>query len=99
MPAVSSHPDSLCSNWTTARITDLVKRRFKKRPCWYQIEVVKAFYAGQDIIGCAPTGAGKTLSFWIPLLMAQEDGESISVFLLNPLSHNLPSNLLVRQPS
>jgi hypothetical protein len=31
-------------------------------------------YAGKDVIGCAPTGTGKTLSFWIPLLMALEEG-------------------------
>jgi superfamily II DNA helicase RecQ len=36
-----------------------------------------ALYAGKDVVACAPTGAGsagKTLSFWIPLLMAIEDG-------------------------
>ncbi|XP_006462458.1 hypothetical protein AGABI2DRAFT_137143 [Agaricus bisporus var. bisporus H97] len=65
--------DSLPSEWTTERITNLVHQRFNKRPCWYQIEAAKAFYAGRDVIGCAPTGGGKTLSFWIPLLMARED--------------------------
>ncbi|EKM75475.1 hypothetical protein AGABI1DRAFT_21298, partial [Agaricus bisporus var. burnettii JB137-S8] len=71
---------------TTDRITDLVQRRFKKRPCWYQIEVAKAFYAGRDVIGCAPTGAGKTLSFWIPLLMAQEENPGRILFVISPLN-------------
>jgi len=28
-----------------------------------------ALYEGKDVVGCAPTGAGKTMSFWITLLM------------------------------
>ena len=33
-----------------------------------------ALYAGRDVVACTPTGARKTFSFWIPLLMAIEDG-------------------------
>lgn len=66
---------------------DLVQRRFNKRPCWYQVEAAKAFYAGRDVIGCASTGAGKTLSFWIPLLMAQEDNHTRKIlFVISPLN-------------
>lgn len=86
MPAASSPAASLPAHWTTERIVDLVQRRLNKRPCWYQIEAVKAFYAGQDVIGCAPTGAGKTLSFWIPVLMAQEDGLEKFLFVVSPLN-------------
>ncbi|EKM74280.1 hypothetical protein AGABI1DRAFT_24096, partial [Agaricus bisporus var. burnettii JB137-S8] len=80
---------------TTDRITDLVRRRFKKRPCWYQIEVAKAFYAGQDVIGCAPTGAGKTLSFWIPLLMAQEENPGTILFVVSPLNVLAAQNVAI----
>jgi superfamily II DNA helicase RecQ len=42
---------------------------FQKRPCMWQINVCLAVLAGeQDIISIAGTGAGKTLSFWLPLL-------------------------------
>jgi len=51
-----------------------VQEKFRKHPCWYQVKTALVLYAGKDVIGCAPMGAGKTLSFWIPLLMALEDG-------------------------
>jgi ATP-dependent helicase YprA (DUF1998 family) len=86
MPAVPSHPEFPCSDWTTARVIDLVQRRFNKRPCRYQIEAAKAFYVGRDVIGCALTGAGKTLLFWIPLLMAQEDRHKKILFVVSPLN-------------
>jgi ATP-dependent helicase YprA (DUF1998 family) len=86
MLAVSPTHDSTSSAWTTERITELVLRRFDKRPCWYQLEAAKAFYAGRDVIGCAPTGAGKTLSFWIPLLMAQEEKAKKILFVISPLN-------------
>ncbi|XP_006463784.1 hypothetical protein AGABI2DRAFT_152855 [Agaricus bisporus var. bisporus H97] len=86
MPAVHSRAESSQSPWTTTHIVNLVQRRLQKRPCWYQIEAAKAFYAGRDVIGCAPTGAGKTLSFWMPLLMAQEDGLKKILFVVSPLN-------------
>jgi superfamily II DNA helicase RecQ len=86
MPAASPQPPSQPSAWTNERIIDLVQRWLQKRPCWYQIEVAKAFFAGHDVIGCAPTGAGKTLSFWIPLLMAQEEGMKKILFVVSPLN-------------
>jgi hypothetical protein len=73
-------------NWTTERIREATQRRFQKRPCWYQVEVAKAVHAGKDVLGCAPTGAGKTLSFWIPLVMAIEDGEDKVLFVISPLN-------------
>ena len=52
----------------------------------YQVKTALAIYEGQDIVGCVPTGAGKTLSFWIPLLMAQEDGKDKMSFVVTPLN-------------
>jgi superfamily II DNA/RNA helicase len=86
MPTVPSPHACASLTWTTERITELVLRRFNKRPCWYQIEAAKALYAGQDVIGCVPTGAGKTMSFWIPLLMAQEDKLNKILFIISPLN-------------
>jgi superfamily II DNA helicase RecQ len=52
-------------------------------------------YAGKDVLGCAPTGAGKTLSFWIPLLMAIEDGEEKLMFVISPLNVLAKQNVQV----
>ncbi|KAG6805668.1 hypothetical protein H0H92_014517, partial [Tricholoma furcatifolium] len=57
--------------WPIQKIRDLVMEKFGKRPCWFQVKVALALRAGKDVIGCAATGAGKTLSFW----MALADGE------------------------
>ena len=38
------------------------------------------------MVGCAPTGAGKTMSFWIPLLMALEDGHDKMTVVVTPLN-------------
>jgi superfamily II DNA helicase RecQ len=72
--------------WTIKEICDLVEKRFNKRPCWYQIKVALALHAGKDVIGCAATGAGKMLSFWIALLMAMEEGEDKMIFVVTPLN-------------
>ena len=63
------------SGWSIFKISNLVKQKFGKWPCWFQMKIAMALYEGKDVIGIAPTGAGKTLSFWIPLLMALEDGK------------------------
>jgi len=73
-------------SWTIKRIRDTTEAKFGKRPCWYQVKTALAIYEGQDVVGCAPTGAGKTLSFWIPLLMAQEDGKDKMSFMVTPLN-------------
>ena len=73
--------------WSIKEIRDLVEKRFNKRPCWYQIKIALAlYYAGKDVITCAATGAGKTLSFWIALLMAMEAGEDKMIFVVTPLN-------------
>ena len=72
--------------WTIKEIRDLVDKRFNKRPCWYQIKVALALRAGKDVVTCAATGAGKTLSFWIALLMAMEDGDNKMIFVVTPLN-------------
>ena len=72
--------------WTIKEIRDLVEKRFNKRPCWYQIKAALALHAGKDVITCAATGAGKTLSFWIALLMAMEEGEDKMIIVITPLN-------------
>ena len=72
--------------WTIKEIRNLVEKRFNKCPCWYQIKVALALHAGKDVITCTATGAGKTLSFWIALLMALEEGEDKMIFVVTPLN-------------
>ena len=72
--------------WTAMKIHELVKAKFDKCPCWLQIKIALALYAKKDVIGVAATGAGKTLSFWIALLMALEEGEDKMVFVVTPLN-------------
>ena len=37
-------------------------------PCLWQIHVVRAILDGNDVITIAPTGSGKSLTYWMPLL-------------------------------
>ena len=73
-------------HWTVSEIRCLVEEKFNKRPCWLQIQIALALYAGKDVIACAATGAGKTLSFWIPLLMALEGGQDKMTIVVTPLN-------------
>ncbi|KAF9498371.1 P-loop containing nucleoside triphosphate hydrolase protein [Pleurotus eryngii] len=72
--------------WTVESVRELADRKFGKRACLFQIEVALALYAKKDIVACAPTGAGKTLSFWLPLLMAQEEGLKRITIVVTPLN-------------
>ena len=45
-----------------------VEQVFSFRPCLWQIRVVRAILAGEDVITIAPTGSGKSLTYWMPLL-------------------------------
>ncbi|KAF9488943.1 P-loop containing nucleoside triphosphate hydrolase protein [Pleurotus eryngii] len=72
--------------WTVESIRELAKRKFGKRACLFQTEVALALYAKKDVVACAPTGAGKTLSFWLPLLMAQEEGLKRITIVVTPLN-------------
>lgn len=58
---------SLPSN---TEICNVVKSHFGFEPCLFQIEDALAQLRGEDTVTIAPTGSGKTLTFWIPLLFA-----------------------------
>ena len=45
-----------------------VEEVFGFKPCLWQICVARAVLAGEDVITVAPTGSGKSLTYWIPLL-------------------------------
>ena len=50
------------------------------------IKIVLALYAKKNVVEIAATGAGKTLSFWIALLMVLEEGEDKMIFVVAPLN-------------
>ncbi|KAG2148115.1 P-loop containing nucleoside triphosphate hydrolase protein [Suillus clintonianus] len=57
---------------------------FGKRPCLWQMKVAKAFVQkDRDIVCIAGTSLGKTMSFWLPLLLKK--GLQIIVTPLNQL--------------
>ena len=73
--------------WNAETIRAVIHARFQKRPCWFQIQIALALYNGKDVIAVAPTGAGKTLSFWIPMLMTLADGKpNMMTFVVTPLT-------------
>ena len=75
-------------NWSIKDIPDLVQSKFRKWACWFQVKVAQALHAGslKDVVACAPMGAGKTLLFWIPLLMALEKGLDKMSIVVTPLN-------------
>ena len=80
------------SKWDIAKVRRLVKDKFGKVACWWQVQIALGLYERKDIIGVAPTGAGKTLTFWLPILMALDDGHQDKIsFVVTPL------NLLIRR--
>ena len=45
-----------------------IEKVFGYKPCLWQIRVVRAILNGGDVITIAPTGSGKSLTYWMPLL-------------------------------
>ncbi|TFK59387.1 P-loop containing nucleoside triphosphate hydrolase protein [Pluteus cervinus] len=72
--------------WSIKEIRDLVYKHFKKRACWMQIQAALAIHDGLDAITCAATGSGKTLSFWMPVLMAKDEGRDVMSLLVTPIN-------------
>jgi superfamily II DNA helicase RecQ len=65
-------------------IGDLVEATYGVRPCVFQVRSAQEQLRRKDVITIAPTGAGKTLTFWIPLLF-NGTGISIIITALNGL--------------
>lgn len=57
---------------TRNEIREKTKEKLGRTPCEWQIDVAQATLDGRSLISIAPTGLGKTLTFWIPALF--EDG-------------------------
>jgi superfamily II DNA helicase RecQ len=61
-----------------------VERKFKIWPCIFQTQAALAQLEQRDCITISPTGSGKTLTFWMPLLF-NNNGIMIIVTALNIL--------------
>jgi Rad3-related DNA helicase len=72
--------------WTIKCIRNLVASKFGKWACWTQIKVAQVLWEGKGVVGVAATGAGKTLLFWIPLLMVLEEGQDKQIIVITPLN-------------
>ena len=78
---------------------EAVKERFGFFPCTWQLKVALMQLKQNDLVTLAPTGSGKTLTFWI-LLLFNEDGISIIVTPLNVLGEkNVAELSLVSIPA
>ncbi|KAI9466166.1 P-loop containing nucleoside triphosphate hydrolase protein [Lactarius psammicola] len=64
----------------------VVKDRFGFFPCKWQLEAALTQLEKRDLVTLAPTGSGKTLTFWIPLLF-NGDGITIVITPLNILGN------------
>ena len=49
-------------------VQNQVEAAFGVHPCLWQICVICAMLAGDNVITIAPTGLGKSLTYWMPLL-------------------------------
>ncbi|KAI0630945.1 hypothetical protein C8Q77DRAFT_1062562 [Trametes polyzona] len=75
------------SQWLIRCICKMVQERFNKRACSFQIKIAQALHERcNNAVAVAATGAGKTLSFWISLLMALENGEDRCIIVITPLN-------------
>ena len=80
MPLGSPHPAP-----TLEEIRSRTSAVLHCSPCLWQAKAVpQAVKGDRDMLCIAPTGAGKTLTFWMPLLF-REDGIQIVVTPLNLL--------------
>ena len=54
-------------------ISDKVEECFTYHPCLWQIHVVQALLKNNnDVVSILATGSGKSLTFWMPLLLIPE---------------------------
>ncbi|KAI3616040.1 hypothetical protein WG66_013996 [Moniliophthora roreri] len=73
---------------------EAVRNRISVHPCIWQLRVVRStcILEGNDVITIAPTGMGKSLTFWMPLLFT-EKSVMILVVLLKTLGSQFADKL------
>ncbi|KAF5338863.1 hypothetical protein D9758_015559 [Tetrapyrgos nigripes] len=81
-----SRKTPLPAGWDVKKIRNLVEEKTGKKPCWWQIKTALAIHDGKDVVGVARTGAGKTMSFWIALMMSRAEGCDDIAVVVTPLN-------------
>ena len=81
--------DEVPVSWTSLGVAPWVVRQCEslalKHPTPVQANCVPAALRGEDVIGCAPTGSGKTAAFALPVLNAlSEDPFGIFAVIMTP---------------
>ena len=70
------------SQWLDANIRVLAQEKLGKRACQFQLLIAQHLWNKKDVVAVAPTGSGKTMSFWMPLLFRP----SGTVVVITPLN-------------
>ena len=82
-----------CSTTLVTEIRNLCQQKLGSSPCLWQIRTALAILKGQkDVICVARTGAGKSLTFYIPLVV-RTNGIVIIVVPLNALATDMAAKL------
>jgi reverse gyrase len=81
-------------NWTDDKLRALVLRDLKKRPCLLQMQIARAVHSKKDVIGIAPTGAGKSLTMYMPFFMAREEGMKDGLVIIASPLNNLAAQVV-----
>ena len=82
-----------CSAILVTKLRELCQQTLGSSPCLWQIRAAIAILKGEkDVICVARTGAGKSLTFYIPLIV-RTDGIMIIVGRLNALATDMAARL------
>ena len=82
-----------CSDISVKELRTLCEETWGSTPCLWQLRVAFMILKGEtDVICVARTGAGKSLTFYLPLLV-RKDGIVIIVVPLNALASEMAATL------
>ena len=77
--------------YTIPSISEVISRTeeyFGITPHLFQVEDTLAQLKRQDVITISPTGSGKTLTFWMPLLFNNNEIKIVGEFLFYNIEHS-----------